>query len=388
MPQMNLKLYTKEFVSMAQEFVEVTSPLIRNRTINIMNLDAIIIASTDKTRIGKFHQGAKEVIETGRPVEIRKDMLDRYPGAKEGYNLPIMDHGEMIGVVGMYGEENELQDAANLLCLYVTQYFRCQIERERIKTEDAIRNQLLDLFLLGDKEMEPKIERLKARAQIRLHFPMVVIMAKEIENIEAENATSSISPTLRQFTDFEKAYWPDNIYAIRDENIVILHSLQISDNSNRYDEDMLFHWQKEYPQIVFAISDIASCIEDIPCFYKETKLLLEVGKGSIRRMDDFSSRTEVYLQDIMKSGGERYIRSLLDKLKNSATSEQMEALLQTADAYFEAAGSVNTAATILKIHKNTLQYRLHHLFEIVGLDEATPFERELIVKLMLLSHKK
>ena len=62
----------REFAKLAQDFVEATSLLVGQRTINIMDQKGIIIASTEKHRIGDFHQGAAEVLETGKPVLIKK----------------------------------------------------------------------------------------------------------------------------------------------------------------------------------------------------------------------------------------------------------------------------------------------------------------------------
>ena len=112
-----------EFAKLAQDFVEATSLLVGQRTINIMDQKGIIIASTEKHRIGDFHQGAAEVLETGKPVLIKKEDLSRYPGTKEGYNMPIFLNDEIIGVVGIFGCEEEVQSIANLLRVYVTQNF-------------------------------------------------------------------------------------------------------------------------------------------------------------------------------------------------------------------------------------------------------------------------
>ena len=104
-----------EFAKLAQDFVEATSLLVGQRTINIMDQKGIIIASTEKHRIGDFHQGAAEVLETGKPVLIKIEDLPRYPGTKEGYNMPIFLNDEIIGVVGIFGCEEEVQSIANLL---------------------------------------------------------------------------------------------------------------------------------------------------------------------------------------------------------------------------------------------------------------------------------
>ena len=75
--------------NLAKELVEFTSGLVGGRTINVMNTDGIIIASTEPHRIGTFHQGALECIQTEKPVSISKEQLDRYPVAKQGYNMPL-----------------------------------------------------------------------------------------------------------------------------------------------------------------------------------------------------------------------------------------------------------------------------------------------------------
>ena len=89
---------------MANEIVSFTSELVGGRTINVMNTDGIIVASTEKHRIGSFHQGALEAVRTGKPVAIRADQLAQYPGAKQGYNMPLRVNGAVIGVVGIFGE--------------------------------------------------------------------------------------------------------------------------------------------------------------------------------------------------------------------------------------------------------------------------------------------
>ena len=74
----------------------------------------------EQERIGTFHQGAAEVIATGKPVLIETKDLPRYPGANEGYNMPIFLKDELIGVVGIFGCEEQMLNVANLLKVYVT----------------------------------------------------------------------------------------------------------------------------------------------------------------------------------------------------------------------------------------------------------------------------
>ena len=75
--------------SLAKELVRVTSELVGGRTINIMNTEGYIIASTEPERIGTFHQGALEAVRTGKAVNIQRSELANYPGAKEGCNMSL-----------------------------------------------------------------------------------------------------------------------------------------------------------------------------------------------------------------------------------------------------------------------------------------------------------
>ena len=73
-----------------------------------MDETGCIIASSDISRIGTYHSGAQRVISQ-RLEELVISEEDRYAGAKNGINLPIIIENEIIGVVGITGEKEEVQ---------------------------------------------------------------------------------------------------------------------------------------------------------------------------------------------------------------------------------------------------------------------------------------
>ena len=77
------------FEEIASRLVHTASRLVRGRIVNIMDTDGVIVASSDPARVGTIHEGARKVVRTGRPVAIEKDDVLYYPGAREGYNLPV-----------------------------------------------------------------------------------------------------------------------------------------------------------------------------------------------------------------------------------------------------------------------------------------------------------
>ena len=84
----------------AQEIVVQMKDIIFQE-INFMNKQAVIIASTDKTRIGDFHGGAEKVIKNKKPFIIEYD--DQFIGSKKGINMPIQLEDDVVGVIGITG---------------------------------------------------------------------------------------------------------------------------------------------------------------------------------------------------------------------------------------------------------------------------------------------
>ena len=72
----------------------------------------MIIASTDLTRIGTFHEGGKQVIKTGIPLEVYED--NSLSGTQKGVNIPVAHNGILTAVIGISGEPDEVRSYAYL----------------------------------------------------------------------------------------------------------------------------------------------------------------------------------------------------------------------------------------------------------------------------------
>ena len=166
---------------LAKDLVEITSALVSGRTINVMNTDGIIVASTEKERIGSYHQGAREAVQTGRVVSIRQDQLSAYAGAKQGINMPIRVDGTIIGVVGMYGDPEEIRDMAHLLEVDAAKYYQLEAMLRPMLSESSLRSQLLSMLLSVEKTDLSTVRGLLERLHIHPIFPaqVILISAKE-----------------------------------------------------------------------------------------------------------------------------------------------------------------------------------------------------------------
>ncbi|WP_295462944.1 sugar diacid recognition domain-containing protein [uncultured Pseudomonas sp.] len=103
--------------TLAQEIVERAMRILPGN-VNVMDAAGLIIGSGDATRLFTRHAGAQRVIAEGQAVALDAATAARLPGAQAGINLPLYRQGELVGVLGVTGEDAEqLRLPAELLRL-------------------------------------------------------------------------------------------------------------------------------------------------------------------------------------------------------------------------------------------------------------------------------
>ena len=372
----------REFAKLAQDFVEATSLLVGQRTINIMDQKGIIIASTEKHRIGDFHQGASEVLATGKPVRIKKEDLPRYPGTKEGYNMPIFLNDEIIGVVGIFGCEEEVQSIANLLRVYVTQSFSQLQMTQKQNLEAELRNQLLRLLLFGGKSQKEMITKLCGMLNLQLEFPLRIILLYE-------RAAERNMKHLLDYPQFiQNLIWKNvldrrrDVFGIQNADYVILLGGGESPEMQK-SLDKLLHEIEAEDVWNAAVSSPCRNLEEISAGMREVSVLRNRKGGTIQNLEEHSCRMQYLLGSMTVQEGARTAARMLRRLKEQHGENQAEQLLRTARVYYECGGSVARAAEQLNLHKNTLLYRMKQLYQTFEMEQDSAFVREFFIRMLL-----
>lgn len=96
--------------------------------INVMDEKAIIIASTDTSRIGDFHEGAYKIIQENKAVHIATETKGLI-GIKPGVSMLIRIKHKTMGVIGISGDPETVEPIAGLTKLT----FETMIEHELYK---------------------------------------------------------------------------------------------------------------------------------------------------------------------------------------------------------------------------------------------------------------
>ena len=371
-----------EFAKLAQDFVEATSLLVGQRTINIMDQKGIIIASTEKHRIGDFHQGAAEVLETGKPVLIKIEDLPRYPGTKEGYNMPIFLNDEIIGVVGIFGCEEEVQSIANLLRVYVTQSFSQFQMTQKQNLEAELRNQLLRLLLFGGESQKEMIAKLCGMLNLQLEYPIRIVLLYERARERNMKHLLDYSQLIQNLIWKNVLDRRRDVFGIQNADYVILLGGGESPEMQKR-LDKLLHEIEAEDVWNAAVSSPCRNLEEISAGMREVSVLRNRKGGTIQNLEEHVCRMQYLLGSMTVQEGARTAARMLRRLKEQHGENQTEQLLRTARVYYECGGSVARAAEQLNLHKNTLLYRMKQLYQTFEMEQDSAFVREFFIRMLL-----
>lgn len=356
----------------ARELVEVTSSLVGGRTINIMNTDGVIIASTEYHRIGSYHQGAREALRTGKVVNIRKDQLEQYPGAKEGCNMPLRVNGDIIGVVGIYGNPEEIQDVAHLLEVYATKYYQLEaVLRPRI-SESALRGQLLSSLLSPSNSTMSAAHTLIETLHIQFRFPVYTLVISSPEGMGLRENAERLHGILDHMAFLDKH---TDVWGIAEEHMVVLCSHQ----EGRSLQD-LFSLSRQGYRVSMGMP--CGSLWEIRDAYRQAVVLdtySEREENDIRQIHTYSQ----YLISSTAMKEAAFVQDMHQRLLLAFREEELPALLESIKTYYDCSRSVSCAAQRLYIHKNTLQYRVKRVQEALDLAGLPPFYQEYLIRLVI-----
>lgn len=356
---------------LAKELVDVTSSLVGGRTINIMNPEGIIIASTEHERIGSYHQGAREAVQTGKLVNIRKDQLDKYPGAKEGCNMPLRVDGTIIGVVGIYGDPEQIRDVAHLLEVYAAKYYQLEAMLRPRLSENTLRSQLLMRLLSPPNGVVSSVHSLMETLHVHFRFPVHTVVISGPQGFSLPEKAKAICETLERM-DLQRRH--SDVWGIVEERMVLLCS-----EEGRNLRQLRQLTAKGYR---VSLGMPSNSLWEIQHAYDQASTLDLSAEDAYNDIRSISTRCGYLLSRTAASEGE-FLESMAQKLRENFGPEECEILIRSVKAYYDSGRSVASAAQQEFIHKNTLQYRIKRVQEVLGIGKLPAFWQEYLIRLLI-----
>ena len=376
-----------DFKHIAQEMIDAVAPVVSARTINIMDTDAIIIASSDPKRIGTFHQGAFEVITGGKTVYINKEDVDRYPGAREGINLPIVLGEKTVGVVGIYGDPENVKDAANLLCAYVKKYLENTAIESTMHLQDDVRTRILRMLLFSKSTNYREIEQLAHVLGINIEMP-VRVFAFAISNLSANTieTAKSLDRILQVLLKQKFLVRESDIYGIIDDIFFCVKKPDDIHSFKKYIKNLYEVITEDFKfNISLVCGEICADTSEIRRAASQIKTMLYGGPGCLC-MDDNETRIDYLLRMLYETGNIKFTEDMYEKLETYFGRSKMRKVMFTVETYCKHDGSIAAASDELQIHKNTLLYRMKAICSALGLEDENSFTKEIFFRLLVTYH--
>ena len=335
----------------AQDIVDATSIFVRTRTINIMDTNGIIIASSDHGRIGSWHEGASQVVSTGKTVEIRPEEVARYAGAKQGINSPIFQDGVIVGVVGIYGDPEEVRDTAALLSVCVGLYMKQAERTEKLGRRKESRRALFELLVSGGASS--RIDQLWAMLGKELHYPYTPVLV-----ITSDTALRDADCFFRQLVEKHLAEGrSDLVLECMDGYLLVCQKC----DSSKMDA-------------IAAMEGVAKVVKGNPLHAHgeaedEIRALRMMAQSCRQKTADLAKADDLYLLNFVPDGSPFVAKAAMryaSRLKHM-TGGWVE---ETVRACLACDGSPRELTRVLKVHKNTSLYRMHRIWEELGMEDA------------------
>lgn len=343
-----------------------------HENINFMDEDGRIIASTNPVRIGTIHEGARRVInENLKELYITSEMENAT--TKKGINLPILIHGEAVGVIGITGEKERVAGYGNIVRRMTEIMVEDGMLRDIHRYDRRVRYRFIEEWIsksgtvydrsLIDRGRRIGIDIEKPRRAMVIHFTRYQMLS---DTMEGQKLLEEMEASIRHFTERDKGILylrepPKQIClvdACSDEKLQKIGGEIIELIHRKYDEEITIGMDsaKHGSRHISRICDEAE---------KAAESCRERGENILFYKD---LNVELFLQEVT----EKSMKEYLDKLFPETTQEEMDALMTVVAVFFEKNGSITQMAEAMYMHKNTIQYKLKKLEALSGQDIRTP----------------
>ncbi|WP_062107214.1 CdaR family transcriptional regulator [Bacillus niameyensis] len=342
---------------LAHKIIDEAKKLI-DKDLIIVKTDGKIIASSEESRMGNFHEGAKICVQEESKIIITDEDALTLEGVRAGINLPIMFHGKVIGVIGITGEPNQILPFGELLrkmteLLISESYFSEQIQLRMRMVESFV----LD-WIQGNEWTAEFLERahvLKIDLTVK-RWPIF---------IKVNQQPAMLFDSLRQLElVWGQSSEKDMIVQWGDGRFLLLPEYQSVEKTELYQklkQVKSYLKQRWDLSVLIGVGQIVEGKElGKGVSLAEKALLVSKKSNSIVFEEDL--RWEICLQEVRNSTKDEFIKRVIQKLLDQ------EELLITLKAYFANELSIKKTAAFLHIHINTLHYRIKKIEENTQLD--------------------
>ncbi len=337
--------------------------------INIMNEKGIIIASSDKQRVGSFHEGAMRIIEN-QIDEIIVHYDGEFDGAKKGINYTLKLQGYIIGVLGITGEYEEIVDSALIIKRMTELLVENTYSVEQKQLKENICNRYLSEWLSGEaKNITNDFVKRGKILGFDITIPRRILVCSlyhsdQKENLQSMHVMEGAEQYLKKRVTNKD---PLNLYYKSGSSLVCAVTAITDDAIEALAKELKKQVEENF-SVKLAIG-IDSSVENFAFAQtaliraqKANKACMRTHKRDIRFYDDLNM--EVFTDEISELSKQEFVHRIF----KGFTKEEIRNSMVLLETFYDLEGSIQKVSERLFIHKNTLQNKLKKIAERTGYD--------------------
>ena len=330
--------------------------------LNLMDLNGVIIASSDPERVGKFHGGAARILRENLD-ELRIFNDDEYEGTRKGTNFLLRVNDEPIGVLGITGNYDEILPFASVIKRMTELLVN---EREHQRQQEFFQNRrmrFLTEWISHSEQVNKNFLQAGLELGVDLLIPRRIL---SVAFTPAEKIFDMTKAELTLETCLKKI--DRQCLLCKSGNEFLLFST-LRNNDEIFDFAAKLKAEIEARCNVVVLIGVDSPAKDYlhmnEAYHHARKALqscMQTRQASIRFYDDID--VELFVDEIPDRAKIRYIEKIFRHYKPADIPKAIQLL----EKFFEVSGSVNKTAEFFGIHKNTVQQRIKRIAKLTGYD--------------------
>lgn len=391
----------------AENLVNRLSALL-NKKITVSNARGDVLASTDLSETAKNYEQFKIAVESQKEMEIDGPASKSH--LAQGLIMPIRYGNEIIGAVFVEDKPEELNHYRKILVTTVELLMHQNLVTDNVPYKDKIK----DNFVYGLLHRRLSLEDNKVREEaelfeINLNRDKVVVIVNvdgfwegsfgdKLSASEDEKQTLLSSYKKKLFQAFSQffgrlagcsvSYFGSDTFIILVDELYSMDGKEMVDLIRSKTEEFrkLLEQQFQevkYRRLMIGVGSFYKGKEGVILSYEEAKRALNLGVSMgeeriLYHIDDLGMIAT--LAGGNKKWQDNFVKRLLMKLLAE------DYLLETVESFFDKNMSLTQTSKELKIHRNTLLYRLDKIKKVTGLDPRK-FNDAMELKVALILNK-
>ncbi len=371
----------------AENIVNKLSALLKKK-ITVANIRGDVLASSDLSETGKNYEQLRQATESKKEMEAAGPATKTTLG--EGLILPIIYGEDVAGSLFVEDKPEGFQHYRQIL----TTTLELLIHQSMVVDHFPYKDKIKDNFVFGLLHRRLAVEDSKVREEadlfdLNLNRDKVVVIVN-INNFwnslfgdkpsasEDEKQTTLSAYKKRIFQAFSQffgrlsgctvAYFGSDTFVVLVDELYSMDGREMVEMIRQKNEDfqkIIREHLGDFQKVLFAVGSFYRGKDGAILAYEEARRALNLG------LSMGEHRTMYHIDDLgmvatLAGGNRKWQDNFVKRLLMKLLAE--EYLLETVEVFFDKNMSLTQTSKELKIHRNTLLYRLDKIRKVTGLD--------------------